>query len=217
MQPPAGLPHTHPRPVHWLLTALLVAAVLTAAVLLDPGDATAGAGRDAPSAPFVVAPDPTAVRYPLDCGTVGTELRDRAVADLDGDGRPETVAVVSCRAGAGTPPDGVYVLAAGKGTGAPPRVVATLVDPARRVNVSRFTELFQRCRSRVRTARAIADIRFGLHRALRKIRQDFRRATPRSTGARAAESARLTVRWVGDRSPPGGRLTGVVTHGPAPR
>ncbi len=80
-----------------------------------------------------------------------------------------------------------------------------------------ISELFQRCRSRVRTARAIADIRFGLHRALRKIRQDFRRATPRSTGARAAESARLTVRWVGDRSPPGGRLTGVVTHGPAPR
>ncbi|ARZ71945.1 transposase [Streptomyces albireticuli] len=80
-----------------------------------------------------------------------------------------------------------------------------------------FTEPFQRCRSRVRTAAAIADIRFGLYRALRKIRQDFRRATPRSTGARAAESVRLTVCWVGDRSPPGGRRTGVVTHGPAPR
>ncbi|MEY9997202.1 hypothetical protein ABIE67_009234 [Streptomyces sp. V4I8] len=60
-------------------------------------------------------------------------------------------------------------------------------------------------------------IRFGLHRALRTMRQDFRRATPRSTGARAAESARLTVRWVSDKSPPGGRLTGVLTHGPAPR
>ncbi len=39
---------------------------------------------------------------------------------------------------------------------------------------------------------------------------------PRSTGARAAESAWLTVSWVGDNSPPGGRLTGVVTHEPAP-
>ncbi|MBZ4320203.1 hypothetical protein [Streptomyces huiliensis] len=135
MQPPAGLPHTHPRPVHWLLTALGLAAVLTGAALLGPGDATA---EDAPSPPFAVAPDPTAVRYPLDCGPVGTEVADRAVADLDGDERPETVAVVHCRAGAGTPPDGVYVLAAGKGTGAPPRVVATLVDPARHLNVGRF-------------------------------------------------------------------------------
>ena len=78
------------------------------------------------------------------------------------------------------------------------------------------TRLFQRCRSRVRTAEVIDDIRFGLHRALQQI-EDFRRATPRSTGARAAESARLTVRWVGDNSRPDGRLTGVVTHGLAPR
>lgn len=33
---------------------------------------------------------------------------------------------------------------------------------------------------------AIDVMRFGLHRDLRKIRQDFRRATPRSTDARAA-------------------------------
>ncbi len=52
---------------------------------------------------------------------------------------------------------------------------------------------FQRCRSRVRTSAAIDVIRFRLHRAPRKIRQDFSRATPRSTGARAADSARLTV------------------------
>jgi SAM-dependent methyltransferase len=77
-------------------------------------------------------------------------------------------------------------------------------------------EPFQRCRSRVRMAAAIDDMRFGLHRALRKIRQDFSRATPRSTEARAADSARLTVCCVGVRSRPGGRLRGVVTHGPAP-
>lgn len=57
----------------------------------------------------------------------------------------------------------------------------------------RLSELLQRCRSRVRTALAIDVMRFGLHRDLRKIRQDFRRATPRSTGARAAARARLTV------------------------
>lgn len=78
------------------------------------------------------------------------------------------------------------------------------------------TEVFQRCRSRVSTAAEIDDIRFGLHRDLRKIRQDFSRATPRSTGARAVASARLMVCWVGVRSRPGGRLRGVVTHGPAP-
>lgn len=43
------------------------------------------------------------------------------------------------------------------------------------------------CLSRVRTVLAIDDIRFGLHRALRKIRHAFSRATPRSTGARAAD------------------------------
>jgi hypothetical protein len=36
-------------------------------------------------------------------------------------------------------------------------------------------------------------MRLGLQQDLRKIRQDFRRATPRSTGARAAARARLTV------------------------
>ena len=75
--------------------------------------------------------------------------------------------------------------------------------------VKRIYELFQRCRSRVRTAAAIDVIRFGLHRDLRKMRQDFSRATPRSTGARAADSARLAVCWVGVSSRPGGRLRSV--------
>jgi phosphoserine phosphatase len=56
----------------------------------------------------------------------------------------------------------------------------------------------------------------GCHRALRKIRQGVRWAAPRSTGARAAESARLIPRLAGDNSWRGGRLTGVVTHGLAP-
>jgi hypothetical protein len=63
---------------------------------------------------------------------------------------------------------------------------------------------------------AIDESRLGLQRARRKIRQDLSLATLRSTGARAADRALLTVRWVGVSSPTGGRLTGVVTHGPAP-
>lgn len=56
-------------------------------------------------------------------------------------------------------------------------------------------------------------MRLGLMRDLRKICQDFSRAMPRSTGARAWVSARLTVHWAS--SPPGGRLTPVVTQAPA--
>lgn len=73
-------------------------------------------------------------------------------------------------------------------------------------------EPFQRCRSRVRMAAAMDDMRFGLHWALRKIRQDFSRATRRSTSACAADSARLTVCCVGVRSRPGGHLRGVRRH-----
>ncbi|WP_372406539.1 hypothetical protein [Streptomyces luteireticuli] len=129
MQPPAGLPHTHSRPVHWLLTALAVAAVLLGAALVGPGDDTATA-----SAPTAPAPDPAAVSYPFDCGTVGVEVVRRAAADLDG--AAATVAVVRCRSGAGTAPNGVYVLTAEQG--AAPRVTATLVDPAQRMNVTGF-------------------------------------------------------------------------------
>ena len=78
------------------------------------------------------------------------------------------------------------------------------------------TEPFQRCLSRVRTALAMTAMRFGLQRALRKIRQDFSRATPRSTGARGADRARLMVRSMGVSSPLGGRRLAVVTQSPAP-
>lgn len=76
-------------------------------------------------------------------------------------------------------------------------------------------EPFQRCGSRVRMAAAMDDmIRAASSSA--EDAPDVKRAMPRSTGTRAAESARWTVRWVGDSSPPGGRLTGVVTQGPTP-
>ncbi|CAM5624498.1 hypothetical protein SVIOM74S_04160 [Streptomyces violarus] len=59
-------------------------------------------------------------------------------------------------------------------------------------------------------------MRFGLHRDLRKMRQDFRRATPRSTGARAAAKARLTVFSVSVSSCRGLRLMAVVSQRPPP-
>lgn len=58
-------------------------------------------------------------------------------------------------------------------------------------------------------------IRLGLQRARRRICQDLSRAMLRSTGARAADRARLIICWVVVRSWPGSRLMGVVTQGPA--
>ena len=63
---------------------------------------------------------------------------------------------------------------------------------------------------------AMTVMRLGLQRALRRMRQDFGLATLGSTGARAADRARLIVRWVGAGSWCGSRLIGVVIQGPAP-
>jgi hypothetical protein len=62
-------------------------------------------------------------------------VQKKATGDLDGDGNPETVAVVHCDAPMGTPPDAVYVLTRAADTGRP-RVVATLVEPRERRTVT---------------------------------------------------------------------------------
>ncbi|MFE9774343.1 hypothetical protein ACFYOV_22260 [Streptomyces sp. NPDC005931] len=134
------LAHTHARPIHWLATATAVAGVVALSSVLQPGAATAAQtpGPQTKSAPApVVPPDPAAVDFPLECGPVDAVVKKRASGDLDGDGRPETVAVVHCDAPMGTPPDGVYVLTQDAG-GDTPRVVATLVDPKDRTNVDDF-------------------------------------------------------------------------------
>ncbi|MEU6995960.1 hypothetical protein ABZ953_35570 [Streptomyces sp. NPDC046465] len=145
MQHPAvpELAHTTARPIHWLATAAALAAVVAGSAVLQPDAATAAQTgtkthtRAAAGAP-APAPDPAAVDFPIDCGPVPSEVKKRATGDLDGDGKPETVAVVHCKAGSGTPPDGVYVITgSGSGSGTP-RVVATLVDPKDRQNVSDF-------------------------------------------------------------------------------
>ncbi|WP_326599969.1 hypothetical protein [Streptomyces sp. NBC_01803] len=147
MQLPAGhdLPHTRTRTVHWLITAAFLAAVTGAAALLQPPDATAepgavaadprGGPRAAPEP--LPAPDPEAVDFPLDCGAPGVVVTERATVDLGADGRAETIAVVRCDAGSGTPPNGMYLLTRdGDGD---PRVAETLVDPAEGMTVDELT------------------------------------------------------------------------------
>ncbi|MCX5139173.1 MULTISPECIES: hypothetical protein [unclassified Streptomyces] len=135
------LAHTDTSPMHWLATAAAMAAVVAAAGLLQP-DARASASTPHRTtaqhgAAPVAAPDPARAAFPLKCGGVGTTVAKQAPGDLDGDGRPETVAVVHCAAGSGTPPSGVYVLT--QTSGAAPRIVATLVDPAQSKSVGDFT------------------------------------------------------------------------------
>ncbi|MFE0649969.1 hypothetical protein ACFVZH_15435 [Streptomyces sp. NPDC059534] len=133
----ADLAHTHARPAHWLATATATAAVVALAGLIQPGPAGAG---PAPAAPLPApAPEAAGVDYPLDCGGVARKVAKRASGDLDGDGNPETVAVVHCEAGSGTPPHAVYVLTRAREKGAPARVVATLVEPGLHQNVAELS------------------------------------------------------------------------------
>jgi hypothetical protein len=134
------LAHTHARPIHWVATATAVAGVVALSSVLQPDHATAAA----PGAPHTknapaqaLPPDPADVEFPLDCGPVKLVVKKHVSGDLDGDGRPETVAAVHCDAPMGTPPDGVYVLT--QAAGAEPRVVATLVAPEDGNNVEDFS------------------------------------------------------------------------------
>ncbi|MEU1227162.1 MULTISPECIES: hypothetical protein [unclassified Streptomyces] len=134
----ADLAHTHARPAHWLATATATAAVVALAGFLQPGPASAGAAPAAAPRP-APAPDAAGADYPLECGGARHTVAKRVSGDLDGDGNPETVAVVHCEAGSGTPPSAVYVLTRGKGGGTPARVVATLVAPEQHRNVTELS------------------------------------------------------------------------------
>ncbi|WP_405579747.1 hypothetical protein [Streptomyces sp. NBC_01092] len=132
------LAHTHTRPIHWLATATAVAGVVALSSVLQPNPATAAptAGPEAKNAPAATTPpDPARIEFPLECGPVEAVVVKKATGDLDGDGSPETVAVVHCDSPMGTPPDGVYVLTHAKAS-ATPRLVATLVDPKDSITVS---------------------------------------------------------------------------------
>ncbi|MER7835862.1 hypothetical protein ABTY98_08085 [Streptomyces sp. NPDC096040] len=136
------LAHTDTRPMHWLATATAVTGVIALSSLFQPGAAKAAqpaAGSETKPAPAATAPpSTTGVDFPLDCGPVKERVVKKVTGDLDGDGRPETVAVVHCDSAMGTPPDGVYVLTQAADA-TRPRVVATLVDPKDRLTVTDFT------------------------------------------------------------------------------
>ncbi|WP_052850702.1 hypothetical protein [Streptomyces avicenniae] len=145
---PADPTASRTRPFHWVTTALALAAITAVAALVEPSGATARpGGQDAagpvdgaapePGAP-VAGPDPEGAAYPLDCGPLDVLVTDSAQTDLDGDGRRETLAVVRCDAGSGTPPNGMYLLTLPATDGAPATVAATLVDPAERMTVERL-------------------------------------------------------------------------------
>ncbi|MGW7368577.1 hypothetical protein ACWGI8_35425 [Streptomyces sp. NPDC054841] len=130
------LAHTHARPAHWLATATAMAAVVAGAGLLQPDPASAGQSDSGIATAVAPAPDVTAVELPLECGAGGAQVVKKASGDLDGDGGAETVVVARCAAGSGTPPSGVYVLA--RSAAGAPRVVATLLEPAKRLSVADF-------------------------------------------------------------------------------
>ncbi|MEY2247904.1 hypothetical protein AB8A21_34065 [Streptomyces sp. BF23-18] len=136
------LAHTQTSPIQWVATATAIAGVVALSSLVQPDPATAaqsGKGPSAAAAPAAPAkaPDPAGVDYPIDCGPVKVLVQKKASGDLDGDGRPETVAVVRCDAGSGTPPNGVYVLTQAE-EARRPRIVATLIDPKDRLSVTDF-------------------------------------------------------------------------------
>lgn len=138
--PELELAHTDTRPIHWVATATALAGVVALSSVLQPGSARAAqaSGPEVKSAPATAsAPATTGVDFPIACGPVKAVVQKKASGDLDGDGRPETVAVVHCDAPMGTPPDGVYVLTQAADAGKP-RVVATLVAPKARETVTDF-------------------------------------------------------------------------------
>ncbi|GAA3780274.1 hypothetical protein GCM10022403_013640 [Streptomyces coacervatus] len=133
------LAHTHTRPIHWVATATAVAGVMALSSLLQPNPATAAQAADPhhKTTHPATAPSTTGVDFPITCGPVKAVVQKKATGDLDGDGNPETVAVVHCDAPMGTPPDGVYVITHATGSDKP-RVVATLLDPKTGDTVSDF-------------------------------------------------------------------------------
>ncbi|WP_327307570.1 hypothetical protein OG730_32485 [Streptomyces sp. NBC_01298] len=142
--------HHRTRPVHWLATASALAAVIAGAGLLQPDRATGASadpvhttGGTTPKSPAngpqTAAPDAHAVTYPLDCKGLPQAVTATAEGDLDGDGRPETVAAVRCDAGSGTPPHAIYVLAQDRAKTATPRVVATLLEAGRKQTATDLT------------------------------------------------------------------------------
>jgi hypothetical protein len=130
------LPHTRTRMVHWLSTAVALAAVVAGSALIQPADATAQSTISTVSAD--PGPDPKKADFPVNCGR-GPQAKvvvvDQGSADFDGDGRSETVASVRCHSDVGTPPNALFVLASSARPDKAPKVVATMLRTKERMTV----------------------------------------------------------------------------------
>ena len=94
------LAQTRTGPIHWVATATALAGVIAVGSLLQPDRATAAQpGVEVTVAPAAAAPpEPVGVDFPIECGPTKVMVQKKASADLDGDGRLETVALVRCDA-----------------------------------------------------------------------------------------------------------------------
>ncbi|WP_370116713.1 hypothetical protein [Streptacidiphilus sp. MAP12-33] len=124
--------HARSKPWHWLATVAGLGAVVGVALAVGPAGAVQ-TGAEATAQPLpqgaAAAPDPAKARLPIDCGPLSVHIDQHFSAALPGAGTPVTVVAARCDAGAGSPPDGLYALEAGRAT--PIR----LLDPARRFTV----------------------------------------------------------------------------------
>jgi hypothetical protein len=132
--------HARSKPLHWIATAAGLFGVVGLALAVGPagavqtGAAQAGAGQPGAAHPLAsgaaaTAPDPAKTKLPIDCGPLPVHIDQHFSAALPGAGTPVTVVAARCDAGAGSPPDGLYVLEAG--TAAP----VQLLDPAKRMTI----------------------------------------------------------------------------------
>ncbi|MBV9024629.1 MAG: hypothetical protein JO362_12755 [Streptomycetaceae bacterium] len=124
------------RAARWLATAAALAAALGLGTLAPHTDPSGTAPvMESSSSVTPGAPDPRAAHFPLQCAGVPVDVVSQLSADLDGDGRLDTVAVVRCDSPTGTPPSGMYVLSPGATASSRPRITGTLLEPSKGLSV----------------------------------------------------------------------------------
>ena len=140
--PSRNLAHTQHPPVHWLATATALAGVVAAAGLLQPDRRHRRPAR--PRSPKTApgrrgaAPTRPASTSRSTAGPTEAAVQQQASGDLDGDGRPETVAVVRCDAGIRHPAQRRLRPHPGRGRPAGPESSPPCVDPKDRLSVDRL-------------------------------------------------------------------------------
>ena len=125
--------HARSRAPHWLGTAAALAAVVGAVAVVAPAHAAPPVSNGPHAVPAAAAPAPARARYPLNCDGLPITIEQSVSADLTGNGDIATVVAARCVSGAGTPPDGLYLLQSG--AGGRPRIAAELIRPGEQLSV----------------------------------------------------------------------------------